>query len=290
VQRLSFFLSGIVALGAAGYSADTLPRPDPAFQGKIDPSRDKSSPDWPQRTSARNGAPSVVLILLDDMGFGATATFGGPVPTPALDQFAKSGLRYNRFHVNSLCSPTRAALLSGRNDHEIGTVVEGSSGYPGYNSIWPKSAVFIAEVLKQNGYSTAAFGKWHNTPVWETNPAGPFVKDGRVTYEVNAFGNRAGTIIASEPLAGGKARIVLDFDPDQASLQKDPLPNRSVGPGVARLTVNGKPAGEAAIANFGGFYGETLDIGSDLGSPVSPAYDSPFAFTGHIETVTLELR
>jgi arylsulfatase len=118
----------------------------------------------------------VVLILLDDVGFGATATFGGPVPTPYLDQLAASGLRYNRFHVNSLCSPTRAALLSGRNDHEIGfgTVVEGASGYPGYNSIWPKSAVSIAEVLKQNGYSTAAFGKWHNTPVWETNPAGPF--------------------------------------------------------------------------------------------------------------------
>ena len=98
------------------------------------------------------------------------------MPTPALDQLAASGLRYNRFHVNSLCSPTRAALLSGRNDHEIGfgTVVEGASGYPGYNSIWPKSAVSIAEVLRQNGYSTAAFGKWHNTPVWETNPAGPF--------------------------------------------------------------------------------------------------------------------
>ncbi|MGA3078881.1 MAG: arylsulfatase [Bryobacteraceae bacterium] len=161
---------------AAIRAADILPKPDPAFKGKIDPSRDKSSPDWPTRTSARKGAPNVVLILLDDVGFGATATFGGPVPTPYLDQLASSGLRYNRFHVNSLCSPTRAALLSGRNDHEIGfgTVVEGASGYPGYNSIWPKSAVSIAEVLKQNGYSTAAFGKWHNTPVWETNPAGPF--------------------------------------------------------------------------------------------------------------------
>jgi arylsulfatase len=158
------------------WAADDLPKPDPAFRGKIDPSRDKASPDWPQRTGARKGAPNIVLILLDDVGFGATGTFGGPVPTPALDQLAKSGLRYNRFHVNSLCSPTRAALLSGRNDHEIGfgTVVEGASGYPGYNSVWPKSAVSIAEVLKQNGYSTAAFGKWHNTPVWETNPAGPF--------------------------------------------------------------------------------------------------------------------
>jgi arylsulfatase A-like enzyme len=177
MRKLIVVTGGMLALSAAMiWAADVLPKPDPPFKGKIDPSRDKSSPDWPQRTSARKGAPNVVLILLDDVGFGATGTFGGPVPTPALDELAKSGLRYNRFHVNSLCSPTRAALLSGRNDHEIGfgTVVEGASGYPGYNSIWPKSAVSIAEVLKQNGYSTAAFGKWHNTPAWETNPAGPF--------------------------------------------------------------------------------------------------------------------
>jgi arylsulfatase A-like enzyme len=170
-------LSLLLACPAAGvWAADTLPKPDAPFKGKIDPSRDKSSPDWPQRPAARKGAPNVVLILLDDVGYGATSTFGGPVPTPALDQLAASGLRYNRFHVNSLCSPTRAALLSGRNDHEIGfgIVVEGASGFPGYNSIWPKSAVSVAEVLKQSGYSTAAFGKWHNTPVWETNPAGPF--------------------------------------------------------------------------------------------------------------------
>ncbi|MGC9948383.1 MAG: arylsulfatase [Bryobacteraceae bacterium] len=176
IRKLVVVMGGLSWLSAMTWAADVLPKPDPAFKGKIDPSRDKSTPDWPRRTGARKGAPNVVLILLDDVGFGATATFGGPVPTPALDQLAKSGLRYNRFHVNSLCSPTRAALLSGRNDHEIGfgTVVEGASGYPGYNSIWPKSAVSIAEVLKQNGYSTAAFGKWHNTPVWETNPAGPF--------------------------------------------------------------------------------------------------------------------
>jgi len=161
---------------AAIRAADVLPKPDPAFKGTIDPSRDKSSPDWPQRPAVKKGAPNVVLILLDDVGFGAISTFGGPVATPGLDELAKSGLRYNRFHVNSLCSPTRAALLSGRNDHEIGfgTVVELASGFPGYNSIWPRSAASIAEILKLNGYSTAAFGKWHNTPVWEANPAGPF--------------------------------------------------------------------------------------------------------------------
>jgi arylsulfatase len=137
---------------------------------------DVPKPEWPQRATPKKGAPNVVLILLDDVGFGATSTFGGPVATPALDELSKAGLRYNRFHVNALCSPTRAALLSGRNDHEIGfgTVVELAAGFPGYNSIWPRSAASIAEILKLNGYSTGAFGKWHNTPVWEANPDGPF--------------------------------------------------------------------------------------------------------------------
>ena len=171
VGRLLVFSVASIAL-----AADTLPRPDTAFKGKIDRDRNNSAPYWPQRAGVIKGAPNIVLILLDDVGFGAASTYGGPVATPGLDRLAASGLRYNRFHVNSLCSPTRAALLSGRNDHEIGfgTVVDGASGFPGYNSVWPKSAVSVAEVLRQNGYSTAAFGKWHNTPVWETSPAGPF--------------------------------------------------------------------------------------------------------------------
>ena len=117
-----------------------------------------------------------MLILLDDVGFAATSTFGGAAPTPALDRLAAGGLRYNRFHVNAMCSPTRGALLSGRNSHEIGfgMIAESAVGYPGYNSLWSKNSASIAEVLKLNGYSTAAFGKWHNTPVWDVNPAGPF--------------------------------------------------------------------------------------------------------------------
>lgn len=96
--------------------------------------------------------------------------------TPNLEKLAANGLRYNSFHVNAMCSPTRGALLSGRNNHQMGfgPITESASGYPGYNSVWPKSSASIAEVLKQNGYSTAAFGKWHNTPVWEVSPAGPF--------------------------------------------------------------------------------------------------------------------
>ncbi|PJE09889.1 arylsulfatase [Mycobacterium sp.] len=122
------------------------------------------------------GAPNVVIVLLDDVGFGATATFGGPVPSPTGDLLAREGLRYNRFHTTALCSPTRAALLTGRNHHAVntGNITEWATGYDGYNSIIPRSAATIAETLRLNGYSTAAFGKWHNTPVWEVSPAGPF--------------------------------------------------------------------------------------------------------------------
>jgi arylsulfatase len=116
------------------------------------------------------------VILLDDVGFAATSVFGGPVGTPELQKLADGGLRFNRFHVNAMCSPTRAALLSGRNSHQMafGNIAEWAAGYPGYNSLWPKNAASVAEVLKENGYSTAAFGKWHNTPMWEINATGPF--------------------------------------------------------------------------------------------------------------------
>jgi arylsulfatase len=131
---------------------------------------------WPPVKKAPAGAPNVVLVLLDDTGYGFSSTFGGPVPTPNFDQLASQGLRYNNFHVNAMCSPTRAALLSGRNSHQVafGRIAESANPAPGYTSVWPKNAVPLAEVLKRNGYSTAAFGKWHNTPVWEVNPAGPF--------------------------------------------------------------------------------------------------------------------
>ena len=178
--RMASGILSAVCMFSRCFGADTadhsLPKPAPIFHGKIDPNRDNSIPDWPGSATAAKGAPNIVVVLLDDVGFGAASVFGGPVKTPAIEQLAAGGLRYNRFHVNSLCSPTRASLLSGRNDHSIGfgTVEEGASGYPGYNGIWPKSAASVAEILKQNGYSTAAFGKWHNTPLWEVSPAGPF--------------------------------------------------------------------------------------------------------------------
>lgn len=114
--------------------------------------------------------------MLDDIGFGQAGRFGGLIPTPNIDKLAARGVTYNNFHTTGISSPTRAALLTGRNHHQVGfgTISELSTGFPGYNSVWPKSVASIAEVLKDNGYSTSAFGKWHNTPDWETSPAGPF--------------------------------------------------------------------------------------------------------------------
>ncbi|ADJ29354.1 arylsulfatase [Nitrosococcus watsonii] len=153
-----------------------LPLEDPPFKGKIGKTYKESTPDFPKAVEAPKGAPNVVLILIDDLGFGQPGTFGGPVPTPELDQLASEGLRYNRFHTVGVCSPTRAALLTGRNHHSVGfgTIVELSTGYPGYNSLLPRDAVTVAHTLRENGYSTAMFGKNHNTPDWESNPVGPY--------------------------------------------------------------------------------------------------------------------
>ena len=118
----------------------------------------------------------MLLVLVDDAGFGNPSTFGGPCQTPTLSRLASAGLRYNRFHVTALCSPTRAALLSGRNHHAVGfgSIAEFAGGWPGYNATWPKSAASIARILQGNGYSTAAFGKWHLTPDDQQGAAGPF--------------------------------------------------------------------------------------------------------------------
>ena len=159
--------------------ADTgkvLPINPPPFRGKIGITYKESTPDFPAPIKAPEQAPNVLLVLLDDVGFGQASTFGGPVDTPNLTHLAERGLRYNQFHTTALCSPTRAALLTGRNHHSVGTgvVAELASGFPGYTTILPKSAATVAEVLRQNGYNTAAFGKWHNTPDYETSAAGPF--------------------------------------------------------------------------------------------------------------------
>ena len=153
-----------------------LPLPTPPFTGTITPNVVDSTPAWPPQVSPPDGAPNVLLILTDDVGFGAVGTFGGVVPTPTLDRIANNGLRYTAFHTTALCSPTRAALLTGRNHHQVGfgDISELSGGFPGYNSIIPPETAHLAQTLRLNGYATSWFGKNHNVPSWEASPAGPF--------------------------------------------------------------------------------------------------------------------
>jgi arylsulfatase len=157
---------------------DALPIPDIR---KVGPTTyDAKDPDtkYPPIRDLRppKGAPNVLVILIDDVGFGASSAFGGPCQTPTAEQLAKSGLRYNRFHTTALCSPTRQALLTGRNHHSVGMggITEIATGAPGYCSVLPNTKSPIARTLKLNGYATAQFGKCHEVPVWQTSPAGPF--------------------------------------------------------------------------------------------------------------------
>ena len=177
IARRAILAGSLGTLSISLLHAQTvLPASEGRFAGKIDHDARRATPAWPEEVHAPKGAPNVLLILVDDVGFSTTSTFGGPVATPNFEKLATQGLRYNEFHVNAICAPSRAALLSGRNNHEIGfgTITEHAQGYPGYNSVWPKSSASIAKVLTESGYNTAAFGKWHNTPVWEINAGGPF--------------------------------------------------------------------------------------------------------------------
>ncbi|MGY8706042.1 arylsulfatase [Bradyrhizobium sp. 18BD] len=153
-----------------------LPPPPQKFEGQINLNALQSKPGWPARVVPPKGAPNVLLIMTDDVGFGAPSTFGGVIPTPALDRIAANGLRYNNFHSTALCSPTRAALITGRNHHSVGfgVISEIATGYPGYNSVIGKDSATIGRILLENGYRTSWFGKNHNTPVYQTSLAGPF--------------------------------------------------------------------------------------------------------------------
>jgi arylsulfatase len=155
---------------------EVLPLPAPPFKGTIGTTYKDSVPDKIPITTAPNGAPNVLIILIDDCGFGQWGTFGGQIPTPNLDRLANAGLRYTRFHTTALCSPTRAALLTGRNHHSAstGTITELGDAYPGYSGQIPASCAMVSEVLRQHGYSTAFFGKNHNIADWETSMSGPY--------------------------------------------------------------------------------------------------------------------
>jgi arylsulfatase A-like enzyme len=153
-----------------------LPPPPQPFRGQIELNANQSKPAWPMQVVPPKGAPNILLIMTDDVGFSAPSTFGGVIPTPTLDRIANDGLRYTNFHSTSLCSPTRAALITGRNHHSVGfgVISEAATGYPGYNSIIGRDSATIGRILLENGYRTSWFGKDHNTPSWTASQVGPF--------------------------------------------------------------------------------------------------------------------
>jgi arylsulfatase len=173
------------SLGVAG-AATTAPlaapdrtilpiqEPKRPLYSELDARNAKMPPHFEVKAPA--GAPNVVIVLIDDLGFGATGTYGGPIPTPTLERLAQNGLRYNNFHTTALSSPTRAALKSGRNHHTVnmGFITEMATGFPGATGQIPNATAPVAEMLRLNGYSTGAFGKWHETAAWETSVSGPF--------------------------------------------------------------------------------------------------------------------
>src|SRR5512135_412273 len=191
IQSLTVALSGVIATGASAQqvtgvpgspSATTtidgkqLPPPPPKFGGVIKEDAKDSKPWWAPTVVPPKGAPNVLLIMTDDAGYGVSSTFGGVIPTPALDRIAKAGLRYTQFHSTALSSPTRAAIITGRNHHEVGfgMISEMATGYPGYDSIIGPENATIGRILADNGYATAWFGKNHNTPSFQYSAAGPF--------------------------------------------------------------------------------------------------------------------
>jgi arylsulfatase A-like enzyme len=176
VTAMALTIIPVVPVSAQELDRTVLPiqEPDRPTYSQLDVRTAKAPPRFEVRAPAN--APNVVIVLIDDVGFGGPSTFGGPIRTPTLDRLASSGLRYNNFHTTALCSPTRAALKSGRNHHtaNTGSIMETSTAFPGNTGQVPNSVAPLAEMLRLNGYSTGAFGKWHETAAWETSVSGPY--------------------------------------------------------------------------------------------------------------------
>jgi arylsulfatase len=170
--------SAAVAEAPAALDRTVLPIHEPAPPSVTELDARNATPPPRFEVTAPAGAPNVVIVLIDDIGFGASSSFGGPIHMPTLEKMAANGLRYNRFHTTALCSPTRVAMLTGRNHHinNAGAIMELATGFPGNTGIRPQSVTPLAEILRQNGYNTAAFGKYHETPPWEVSVSGPYTR------------------------------------------------------------------------------------------------------------------
>lgn len=210
---------------------ESLPIAEPPFAGTVGRTFRDSAPPTPHRpVRAPQGAPNIVVILLDDAGFGQYATFGGAIPSPALDALARTGLRYNRFHTAGICSPTRAALLTGRNPHKagVGIVTELATGYDGYTGVIPQRTVPVARILRDNGYATAMFGKNHNTPAAESGAGGPYTHWPSAYGFDHFYGFNAWSTSQYQPLLFENHRAVPpSADPDY-QLTRD-LADKAIG-------------------------------------------------------------
>ena len=199
-----------------GLDRTVLPIKEPKRQTykELDARNAKAPARW--EVKAPQGAPNVVVVLIDDIGFGASSTFGGPINMPNLEKIGATGLKYNRFHTTSLCSPTRVALLTGYNHHSnnAGSIMETATAFPGNNGVRPQSITPMAEVLRQNGFSTAAFGKYHETPPWEISAAGPYDRWPTHSGFEKFYGFIGGETNQYAPLVyDGTAQVELPEDP-----------------------------------------------------------------------------
>lgn len=228
-RRLTAALLGTIALlpGLA-----TAQDPAESFTGKIGLTRATSTPAFPAQAQAPRGAPNILLVLIDDAGFAASSVFGGGARTPVLEQLAGEGLRYNRFHTTGICSPTRASLLTGRNHHQVGfgNLADIPAGFPAYNTIWKQETASLPRILQLGGYSTAAFGKWHNTPRWEVSQVGPFNHWPTGLGFDHFYGFMAGDDNQWEPhLYNDTTQIPNPGTPEQGYHLTTDLVNRAVG-------------------------------------------------------------
>ncbi|HEX7854220.1 MAG TPA: arylsulfatase [Sphingobium sp.] len=233
---MTFLARAALLLAATGLSTSAFAQASAGgregFAGKIGATRAESTSAFPKPVQAPQGAPNVLLILLDDIGFAATSTFGGLAQTPNLDRLAANGVRYNRFHTTAICSPTRASLLTGRNQHQVGygNLADVAAGFPAYNSIWKQETASIARILQGSGYSTAAFGKWHNTPKWEISAAGPFNHWPTGLGFDHFYGFQSGEDNQWEPhLYNDTTQIPAPATPEQGYHLTSDLVNKAVG-------------------------------------------------------------
>ncbi|HKU73069.1 MAG TPA: arylsulfatase, partial [Pyrinomonadaceae bacterium] len=208
--------SNTAATSADGLDRTILPIPEPKRQTYKELDARNAQPPKRWQVKAPEGAPNVVVVLIDDIGFGASSAFGGPINMPNLEKLAANGLKYNRFHTTALCSPTRVALLTGYNHHSnnAGSIMETGTAFPGNTGVRPQSITPIAEVLRQNGFSTAAFGKYHETPPWEISAAGPYDRWPTHSGFEKFYGFIGGETNQYAPLVyDGTAQVELPEDP-----------------------------------------------------------------------------